>query len=277
MMRSLACLLVAVPLFGQVNVADIVRKSSANTERNWKEAPSFVFTERDVVEKLDGSGHVKSRTVKTYESMVLDGSDYNRVVAINDKPLSPQQQRAEDEKMARERERRRKESPAERQKRVSKYQRERQQDNAMMREMVNAFNYKLIGEETVHGRPCWVLQATPRPGYVPKNRDSRVLTGMQGKLWIDKADVQWAKVEAEVVKPVAFYAVATVTPGTKFTLEQKPVGDGVWLPAHFAVKVNSSILSVFSHNSLDDETYTNYRRAGGDLAKAQRASSSARP
>ena len=73
MMRSLACLLVAVPLFGQVNVADIVRKSSANTERNWKEAPSFVFTERDVVEKLDRSGHVKSRTVKTYESMVLDG------------------------------------------------------------------------------------------------------------------------------------------------------------------------------------------------------------
>jgi len=276
-MRSLASLVIAVPLFAQVNVAELVRQSSANTERNWKEAPKFVFTERDVVEKVDRSGHAKTRTVKTYESMVLEGSDYNRLVAVNDKPLSPQQQRAEDERMAKERERRHNQSPAERQKRVSKYQRERQQDNAMMREMVEAFNYKLIGEETVHGRPCWVLQATPRPGYVPRNRDSRVLTGMQGKLWIDKGDVQWAKVEAEVVKPVSFYAVATVTPGTKFTLEQKPVGEGVWLPAHFAVKVNSSILSVFSHNSIDDETYSNYRRAGGELAKAQRASSSAHP
>lgn len=276
-MRCLACLFVAGTLFAQVNVADLVRKSSENTERNWKEAPNFVFTERDVIEKLDSSGNAKTRTLKTYESMVLDGSDYEKLVAINDKTLSPEQQRAEDRKLQKELYRRQHESASDRRKRIAKYQRERQQDHAMMREMVDAFDYRLIGEDTVHSRPCWVLQATPRPGYVPKNRDSKVLTGMQGKLWIDKADVQWAKVEAEVVKPVSFYAVATVTPGTRFVLEQKPVADGVWMPTHFAVKVNSSILSIFSRNSLDEEIYTNYRRAGGALAKAQRVTGSTRP
>ncbi len=262
--------------WAQVNVADLVKRSSDNTGRNWKQAPNYVYTERDVDEKLDSSGEVKSRKVRTYEVMVLDGSNYNKLIAINDKPLSPQEQRVENEKLARERYRRQHESEADRRKRVAKYQHERQQDRLMMQEMTRAFDYKLIGQETVAGRSCWVLDATPKPGYVPVNLDARVLTGMKGKLWIDKQDVQWVKVMAEVVKPVSFYAVATVTPGTRFELEQKPVGDGIWLPSHFAVKVNSTVLAFFSHNSLDDETYSNYRRAGAQLAeneKSQPASS----
>lgn len=270
-MRNWAVLLFSCSLFAQVNVQDLVKRSAANTERNWKSAPEFVFAERDLVEKLGSGGEVKNRSVKTYEAMVLDGSDYDRLIAINDKPLSPAQQKEEDRKLAAERSRRTHESPSQRRKRIAKYQRERQQDHAMMQEMVNAFNYRLVGEDTVNGRSCWVLEATPKSGYVPKNRDSKVLTGMRGKLWIDKQDVQWAKVEAEVTRPVSFYAVAKVTPGTRFFLEQKPVGGGIWQPSHFRVRVNSSILGVFSHNSLDDETYTNYRRGGPEVAEADRS------
>jgi hypothetical protein len=265
-MRICAVLLLSCAAYAQMNVADLVKRSSDNTERNWKEAPKYVFTERDLEEKLDSSGDVKTRKVRTWEVMVLDGSNYNKLIAINDKPLSPEEQRAENEKLAHERYRRQHESETERQKRIAKYQHERQQDRVMMGEMARAFDYKLVGQETVQGHACWVLDATPKPGYVPVNRDARVLTGMKGKLWIDKQDVQWVKVSAEVVKPVSFYAVATVGPGTRFELEQKPVAAGIWLPAHFAVKVNSTVLAFFSHNSLDDETYSNYRRAGTEVA-----------
>ena len=251
-------------LYAQVNVADLVKRSSENTERNWKEAPHYVYTERDIIEKLNGSGNPKTRTVKTYEVLIIDGSNYNKLIAITDRPLSEQEHRAEDQKLARERARRKGESPAERRKRIARYQRERQQDHVMMHEMINAFNFKMVGRETVRGRSCWVLDATPKPGYVPVNRDAKVLTGMKGKLWIDEQEVQWVKVEAEVVKPVSFYAVAIVTPGTRFELEQEPVGDGIWLPAHFAVRVNSTVLAIFSRNSFDDETYSNYRRAGAE-------------
>jgi hypothetical protein len=61
------------------------------------------------------------------------------------------------------------------------------------------------------------------------------------------------------------YAVASVGPGTKFILEQEPVGAGVWLPRHFAVRVNSSVL-MFSRNSSEDDTFTNYRRIPAQVA-----------
>jgi hypothetical protein len=133
-----------------------------------------------------------------------------------------------------------------------------------MGQMAKAFDYTLTGEETVNGRRCFVLSATPKPSYQPINRDTRVLKGMRGRLWIDEQDYQWVKVHAEVFRPVAFgLFIAHVQLATEFTLEQRPVEGNLWLPSHFEVRVNASVLW-WSRNSVDDETYTDYRRAGGE-------------
>lgn len=248
-------------------VQELLKQSVANTERNWKEAPEFAFTEHDIDEKLDSNGAVKSKVDKTSEVTMMDGSPYWRLIAVNGKPLSATENKAELDKMEAERYRREHETKSERAKRIAKYQKERTQDQAMLREMAEALVYRLAGEQTINGRLCYVLKATPKPGFVPKTRDAKVLTGMKGTLWIDKADVQWVKVEAEVTRPVTFYAIATVSPGTRFEFEQKPVGAGVWMASHFEVRVNSSVFW-FSRNSDDRETYTNYHRISGEAARS---------
>jgi hypothetical protein len=253
-----------------VDVHDLLKKSVAATARNWKEAPNYVFTEHDIEEKLDAKGKVKARIDKTYEVVMMDGSPYNKLLKINGKPLPPDQQKAEDAKLESERQRRLHQSQAERAKRVSRYDKERRQDQAMLREMADALEYKLAGEETVNGRQTYLLVATSKPGYVPKSRDAKVLTAMKGKLWIDKAETQWVKVEAEVVRPVSFYAVATVTPGTKFVFEQQPVGNELWMAKHFSVHVNSNVLWM-ARNSNQDETYSDYRRVADQAARAKGA------
>jgi hypothetical protein len=257
----------AVASAASIDVQQLVKQSVSNTERNWNEAPNYTFLEHDIVEKLDAHGGVKSKTDKTFEVMMLDGSQYNKLVAINGKPLSPEQQKAEEEKLEAERHRREQQSRAERAKRVAKYEKERKQDHAMIHEMAEAFDFKLVGEENVDGRHAYVLEASPKPGYVPKSRDAKVLTAMKGKLWIDKSELQWVKVEAEVMHPVSFYAVATVSPGTKFILEQEPVAKGLWMPKHFAVNVNANVFWM-SRNSSQDEHYANYRRVSGEAARA---------
>jgi hypothetical protein len=255
----------AYPVYG-MDVQQLLRESVAATEHNWKEAPNYVYRERDVEEKLDSDGRVKTRTVKTYEVSMIDGTPYRRLLEINDQPLSPKQQQAEAAKMEAVRKRRLAQSASARADRIAKYNKERKQDQAMLKEMADAFVYQLVGEETVDGRETYVLNATPKPGYVPKTRDTKVLTGMRGKLWIDKADKQWVKVEAEVMRPVSFYAIATVSPGTKFVLEQEPVAKGLWMPKHFSMRVNSSILWI-SRNSFDDERYSDYRRVSTQEAE----------
>ena len=130
----------------------------------------------------------------------------------------------------------------------------------MLEEMVGAFEFHLTGEAQVDGHACWVLDAEPKPGYEPSDHEGRVLKGMKGRLWIDKATNQWVKVHAEVVKPVSFYGfLAKVGPGTEFDLEQAPVADGVWLPEAFQVQ-RARLRSRILQRKLDEhDTYRDYQ------------------
>jgi hypothetical protein len=53
--------------------------------------------------------------------------------------------------------------------------------------------------------------------------------------------------------------IAKVSPGTRFTLEQKAVSPDVWLPSHFTMQVNATALGFIKKDSVQDETYSNYR------------------
>jgi hypothetical protein len=242
----------------------IVAESVQNTNADWSAAPQYDFTERDVIVK---SG---KHAVRTYEVVMIDGSPYNRLVSISDRPLPGVQQRAEERKLKQEIARRGAETAARRHKRVAEYDKERRQDHLLMQEMVRAFDFNLAGEETVNGRRCYVLDAVPRPSYEPISRETKVLKGMRGKMWIDEEQKQWVKVHAEVFRPVAFgLFVAHVQPGTEFELEQTPVEGNLWLPSHFKMRVKAQVL-LWSRRSSDDETYTNYQRSQEVTARLKR-------
>jgi hypothetical protein len=237
-----------------VPTSAIIRKSVTASERNWKASPGWSYKERDAKPK-EGKN-----SSKTYQDLVIEGSQYNRLVAQNDQPLSSEEQAAEEEKLQQEIRRRKGESARERSKRIGKYQQERNQDHAMMLEMVNAFTFTPAGEEDVRGRPAYVFDASPKPGYVPKSRDTKVLSGMKGRLWVDKATFQWAKVQAEVITPISLYGfLAKVEPGTSFTLEQAPVTNRVWFPIRFRQQVSAKALGIINKHDLDEETYTDYK------------------
>lgn len=261
--RLLFCLqIVAVSsLCATVDPTDIVRRSVKKLEADWKAAPQYSYREHDIQEKLNDNGRVASKSLNTYQVILLDGSEYRRLIAHGGEPLSAEEKANEERKLNAERERREHESPAEREKRISLYEKERQQNQKMLLELVDAFNFRLHGQQTLNGRRTWVLDATPKPGYVPKSRETKVLTGMRGRMWIDQREDQWVKVQAKVIEPVSFaFGFASVSPGTEFILEQAPIdgSGGLWLPKHFREQVNASILW-FHHKTVQDETYSNYR------------------
>jgi hypothetical protein len=252
-LQSVMLLGIGFALAAGPEVQDIVRRSVEQNEKNWKAAPQYSFTETDAITK---SGKT---TRRTYRVVMIDGSPYNELISESGEPLTGERASAEKQKLDRETARRRADSPAMRQRRIAAYERERRQDHALMREMMKAFDFQLAGQESVNGRNCYVLTATPRSTYRPISRDTKVLTGMRGKMWIDSAEYQWVKVHAEVFRPVAFgLFIAHVQPGTEFTLEEGPVGQGIWLPLHFVTKVRATAL-VWSRNYTDDETYSSYR------------------
>jgi len=235
---------------------DILRRSLEPGERDWQAAPEYDYFQRD--QTPGGS--------KTYHVLMIEGSPYQELVAVNGERLSAQDQASQQLKLEQVISQRRAESPGAHARRIAAYQRDRKRDHLMLQQLTRAFKFKFIGERRVRGYSVYLLQATPLPGYQPPNYQTEVLTGMQGRLWIDKQTYQWVKVEAMVVHPVSIAGfLARVEPGTRFELDKMPVADGIWLPSHFAMRSFSKIFFLFHHHSQENETYFNYQKAGGGI------------
>lgn len=234
------------------DIATIIRRSVAANEADWNAAPQYNYFERD---RMNGG-------TKTYHVLMIDGSPYQELMAVNGRPLSAEEQRQEQQNLDQVISRRRSESASDRAQRIAEYERDRRRDHLLMEQLTQAFDFRLLGERRLDHHSVYLLQATPRPGYQPPNTDSEVLTGMQGRLWIDEATYQWVKVEAMVVHPVSIAGfLAQVQPGTRFELEKMPIADGIWLPRHFAEKSNAKILFLFRRHSQEDDSYFNYQKA----------------
>jgi hypothetical protein len=235
----------------QANVPEIIRRSVEANNRDWAAAPQFSFLERDLDSKAGW---------KTYQVTQVLGSPYQRLIAIDGKPLDrgeqAEQQQKYDEMIAK----RKSESPQQHAQRIAKYNLGRNRNKAMLDQLTKAFNFTLRGEDTLGGHKVYVLKATPKAGYQPPDRDTQVLPGMEGELWIDEETFQWVKVEAHVIRPVSIEGfVAEVQSGTRFELEKTPVSGDIWLPSHYSMQASAKIFFLFPHHSQENDYYWDYR------------------
>ena len=231
----------------------IVRRSVEAFSRDWQKASEYDYFERDLV----------NNGTRTYRVMMILGSPYSRLTAVNGVAIPPREEQEEERKFRNTIAKRCGESKRQREERIRTYERDRAHDHQLIAELTNAFVFQMAAGETVDGHATWLLQSSPRPGYRPPNEEARVLTGMEGKLWIDQATFEWVKVEARVVRPVSMEGfLATVEPGTEFKLVRAPGPGGTWVNTHFLVTARATILSLFPHHTHENETYFDYRNSG---------------
>src|SRR5579862_5467736 len=169
------------------DVHQIVRRSIETTERNWAARDRYLYTERDEDRRLDSDGKIKSHDIEISKIILVDEVPFEQLVERNGRAPSPEEQKKEAEKL----DKLRRETRQERMARL----REQKDNRSFIREVPDGFDFQLIGEEAVNGRPAYVLRATPRPGYLAHGKYGKLMSKVQGKLWVDKQDFGWVKVD----------------------------------------------------------------------------------
>jgi hypothetical protein len=227
----------------------IVNRSAQATYQDWEKAPLFDFCELDR----------DSRGTNTYQVLMTHGWPHKRLLAVNGDELSSEGRGDGAEKPGDP-----SEPPGEQHRKIAQYEKERQRDQRLIDEFTGAMNFTLAGTDVMNGRNVFVVEATPRSGYVPRSRETQVLSAARGRLWIDQVSFHFVKVQAEVFRPVMIVGVlARIEPGTRFELEETPVGDsGIWLVSHLSVEARAKILFLFPKSSQADDTYFDFRPSG---------------
>jgi hypothetical protein len=238
-----------------LDARQIVRQSIAATERSWQARDHYIYIERDEDRRLDSLGQVKSENVDVSRMILVNGARFEQLIEHNGQLQSAKEQRKNDEDL----DKLKHETPAEQTARL----RRDEENRSFLRDLLEAFDFHLIGDEIVDGRPAYVLQATPHPGYHAHGKYGKMFSKVEGKLWVDKQDFGWIKVDGQVTQSFSMgLFVARVQRGSHIILEQTCVGDGVWVPRRLEVRASARILFL---KSLDIDrilTYSDYLPAG---------------
>ena len=237
-----------------LDARQIVSHSLLATERSWQARGEYVFVERDEDRRLDSQGAVKSQNVDVTRMTLINGIRFEQLMEHNGQLPS-----AEDmKKGAQNLEKLKHETPEQRAERLRKDK----ENRSFLQDLLEAFDFHLIGEEIIGGRPAYILKATPHPGYHAHGLYSKLFSRVEGRIWIDKQDFGWVKVDGEVTQSFSMgLFVARVNRGSHIVLEQTCVGDAVWVPQRLEVRASARILFVKSLDMDRILTYSDYRRA----------------
>lgn len=268
-MKTLAIIVaISAPLFAQSNTSpptgksqnhvsavdarQIMMRSITATQRSWEARDHYVYKERDEDQRLDPDGRVRSQDVDDSITILVDDAPFEQLVKRNGRPPSAEEQRKQDAKLAILQ----RETPQERAARL----REQQENRSFIREVPKGFDFQLIGEEIINRRPAYVLRATPRPGYRPNGKYGKLMSKVQGKLWVDKQDFGWVKIEGEVTQPFSLgLFLARVLRGSRITMEQSSFDDGIWMPKRIELRASAKILFIKSYDINKILTYSDYQ------------------
>jgi hypothetical protein len=201
---------------------DIMQKAANASQRAALDSrPDYGYNKFTVTEEFDGAGRLKEHKEKNYDVLMRGGLSYLRLTRINGSKLAGGElKKQEDLEVANRR----------KMTLIGENGRGDNREHFLTTELVAKYNFTLLGEEDVNGRPAFLLTFRPKtPSPAIKHVTDRLLNQLSGKVWIDESEFQIAKAEVHLQTQVNLcYGLLGSLSKLSFTLERARVADGVW-------------------------------------------------
>jgi hypothetical protein len=223
-----------------------VEAAAVNEQHIINDDGSFPLRYR--IRKVDAKNDVTRDIIESRQGTVA------RLVARNGQPLTAQEDALERARLTEMLD-----SP-------SDFIKHHKRDNAargysmdLVREMPRAMMYTYTPDQPQRPNPAGpevVIDFTPDPHYKPPTLVAEILTGLQGRLWIDRKSLRVTRIEGRVLHQVNFGwgMLARIYPGGTVEFEQANAGGDRW--AYSRLRENITIRemmvkTVQQHTDMD--------------------------
>jgi hypothetical protein len=230
----------------------LVRAASWNELHSSNSGHPFRFR----IRKQDENGSTTKDIIET-----KDG-DVARLVAVNDKPLTPERAKAERERLDNLLA-----HPELQARRHKKEQEDSGRENEMVRLLPDAFIYTYRGVVETPNGPAWRLDFVPNEKFLPPDREAQVYHGMAGELWIDCAQKRMARLDAHLIADVNFGwgVIGRLYKGGTILVIQKDVGENHWETLHLKLNLTGKILMLHNVTFQSTEDASDYKPVSNRL------------
>lgn len=265
----LTVILLAAPLAQERPLPDFntfaaeVKKHLATDEERQS---GYMYIERRIEQKVDGSGRLTGETVKVFEVYPgLPGEQrYRRLIEENGK-------RVVEDKLARQdRERQRhvesyakaQASESQRQKAARESEKARRRYNAAIDDLFRIYDIRMLRRETIDGHATIFATLDPKDGVKPQTDDGKIMRNFKARTWISESDYELVRVEIEAIRDLSFGLglLARVHKGTVATFERRRVNNEVWLPAKVTWTASGRVLLLRRLRLRGISEFSGYRK-----------------
>jgi hypothetical protein len=186
----------------------------------------------------------------------------NRLLAVGGKPLSPDEQAAEANRLQNLLR-----DSDQRQKLYRDYLGDEDRIARIVGLLPDGFLYRYDGVEGESIR----LKYEPNPEFKPPTYEAKVFHGMAGTLWINAREKRLVRLQGELVSNVDFgYGLlGRLDKGGTFDLERVEVANRNWKTSVLAVHITGHVVLLKSIGKDQDEVRSQFRQVPSDLSLEQ--------
>ena len=196
------------------------------------------------------------------------------LIAINDRPLTAEQQAAESNHLASLIN-----NPEQLRKKAAREKEDEDRSLRIVKALPDAFSYEYAGTESSAaglgkaGDPLVRLKFKPNPAYTPPSHVEQVLKGMEGELLIDKETHRLARIDGTLFQQVTFGwgILGHLDKGGHFRVQQADLGlgDGAWGITAMNLNMSGKILMFKGLSIVSDEVFSDFHLLPSKLTFAQ--------
>jgi hypothetical protein len=238
------------------NPQDLVREVVANGVQ-LKEKNQTHWSYREVVRKDDGR-------YETHEVCQTAAGTLDRIIAVDNQPLSAEQQRREDARLQALLS-----NPGELHRERQKQKDDTAKQFRMFATFPDAFRYEYATTEGSLVK----LKFQPNPQFVPESRQEEVFHHLEGTMWIDPEQKQLARIDGQLTSEVRFAGglLGHLDKGGVFSVKFKQLDSGQWLMAALQVNMSGKALFFKTISVQEERDFDDYRRLPDGLTLRQGA------
>jgi hypothetical protein len=226
----------------------------------------YMFVERRIEQKVDGTGRPTSESVKVFEVYPgLPGEErYRRLIEEDGRRVAPDKLAQKD----RERQQdvqsyvRSQASEARRQKAAREDEKARRHYAAAVDDLFRIYDIQLVRREALEGHDTILATLTPKEGVRPQTDDGKIMQKFKARAWVSESDYELVRVEVEAVRDLSFGMglLARVHKGTVATYDRRKVNNEVWLPAKVTWTASGRVLLLRRLRLRGISEFSGYRK-----------------
>jgi hypothetical protein len=240
------------------DAATMLREVEAHQKQLDKVRENYTFRAVQTTRQLDSSGNTKKVETEEHEVFFVNGERVQKLVRKDDKDLTPDQARKEQDRVNKE---------------VLKISKpgysNPDKDEITVSRLLQIVTFSRPRRVGLNGRDTIAFDFAGDPHAKTHGRGEDALKKVSGTIWIDEADREVSRMNATLDENyhVGFGLLASVAKGSNVVFDQALIRNEAWLPTAIALHLQARALLVAGFRAEIDIRFDQYKKFQTDAVQ----------